>query len=347
MRILFATTHKHLPELRGGMEINTHELARAFIAANHTVGVLCGLAGFGTVGYVARAKMKLLRQSAPCDRALGYPVWRTWDPVPAVAAVAAAFKPEVVIVQGGADFNALVRACLPLNVPLVCYLHTEDRLPLPDDLRASRALHFVVNSAFTKSIHPEKTIDAIFRPLMARADYAVESNRSSALFVNPAPHKGLGVVMALAASRPDVPFLFVANRHTLERQVIDLSHHPNVRMIGPFADMRQAYRRAKLVLAPSQWIETWGRVVSEAQFSGIPALASGNGGLPEAVGPGGICVNAAAPAEDWLAAFSALWDDDARYRKLSGAALDYAGRAEIDPDTTVRSFLAYLSALVR
>ena len=56
-------------------------------------------------------------------------------------------------------------------------------------------------------------------------------------------------------------------------------------------DMRSVYRDTKVLLVPSQWLETWGRVATEAQFSGIPVLASRSGALPEAVGPGGILSN--------------------------------------------------------
>ena len=209
-------------------------------------------------------------------------------------------------------------------MPVVCYLHTPDKLPLPDDLAARPSLHFVVNSEFTRSLHPDKMIDRVFRPLMRSADYTVEPDRSSAVFVNPAAHKGLAVVMGLAAARPDVPFLFVASRHTVQKQAIDLGHCRNIREIGPFRDMRKAYRRARLLLVPSQWVETWGRVVSEAQFSGIPVLASSRGGLPESVGPGGICLDAAARPDEWLAAFATLWDDQARSRALGAAALRHA-----------------------
>src|SRR5262249_21620774 len=54
-------------------------------------------------------------------------------------------------------------------------------------------------------------------------------------------------------------------------------------------DMRTVYCDTRILLVPSQWEdETWGRVVSEAQLSGIPVITSDRGGLPESVGPGGI-----------------------------------------------------------
>jgi len=48
--------------------------------------------------------------------------------------------------------------------------------------------------------------------------------------------------------------------------------------------MRAAYGRSRLLLAPSRWVESWGRVASEAQISGLPVIATKSGGLPEAVG---------------------------------------------------------------
>jgi glycosyltransferase involved in cell wall biosynthesis len=73
----------------------------------------------------------------------------------------------------------------------------------------------------------------------------------------------------------------------------------NVTLHPPTRDMRPLYARARLLLAPSQWEEAWGRVATEAQVSGIPVLASNRGGLPEAVGNGGILLPADAPGNEW------------------------------------------------
>lgn len=350
MRTLFVTNHKHLPELRGGMEVNTHELATGLLRRGASPGVLCGLAGVGYIGMRARARMKLLGEPCPRDLAMGYPTWRSWDVVEHVGRVAAEFRPEVAVVQGGDRFTALVEACLGLEIPVFCYLHTNDRLPLDSASLTNPKLHFLANSHFTTSLHPEKRFAAVIRPIVRAAPFRTETDRSSAVFINPGPHKGLAIVMALAEARRDVPFLFVRNRKGVDPAAVlggDPVCHPNIRLVGPFDDMRQVYARAKLVLAPSQWLETWGRIATEAHLSGIPVLASDRGGLPEAVGPGGVCLPADAPMTAWIAAFSRIWDDGRYYAKLCEAARAWARRPEIDSETILSLFTEQLAAGVR
>jgi hypothetical protein len=71
------------------------------------------------------------------------------------------------------------------------------------------------------------------------------------------------------------------------------------------------------------------------------------GGLPEAVGPGGLCIPADAPLPVWLRAFSGIWDDLVRYRQLCEAARQYSQRREISGDAIVDSFLALLKRALR
>jgi glycosyltransferase involved in cell wall biosynthesis len=107
----------------------------------------------------------------------------------------------------------------------------------------------------------------------------------------------------------------------------------NITLHPPTQDMRPIYAGAKILLAPSQWEEAWGRVATEAHVNGVPVLGSNRGGLPEAIGPGGVVLPADAPAEDWAAALSRLWDDPVAYAASSKAARAYSRRPEIQPAT--------------
>lgn len=113
----------------------------------------------------------------------------------------------------------------------------------------------------------------------------------------------------------------------------------NIRINPPTNDMRPLYARARLLLAPSTVEEAWGRVATEAHINGIPVLASTQGGLPEAVGPGGLLLPHDAPVEAWAAAFSEIWDSPERYERFSAAARAYSLRSEIQPDTIVDTFI--------
>ncbi len=120
------------------------------------------------------------------------------------------------------------------------------------------------------------------------------AERPCVTFVNPSWPKGLGLVVEIARRLPQVPFQIVrgwswtsSGPDTKAAQSV-LASMPHVQFIGPLPDMREAYGRTRLLLAPSRWPEAWGRVVSEAQASGIPVIASDRGSMPLNVGCGGV-----------------------------------------------------------
>jgi glycosyltransferase involved in cell wall biosynthesis len=104
---------------------------------------------------------------------------------------------------------------------------------------------------------------------------------------------------------------------------------PNVTLGQPHNDMRKVYGKCKILLAPSVWEEGYGRVVTEAQINGIPVVATTRGGLPEAVGAGGVLLDLDRPIADWAAAVRKLWFDHRHYAQLSAAAVAHAQRREM------------------
>lgn len=82
-------------------------------------------------------------------------------------------------------------------------------------------------------------------------------------------------------------------------------------------------------------------------MSGIPVLASNSGGLPEAVGEGGVVVPCDAPFADWQNAFARLVDDAGFYQQCSEAARKHAARETISPVPQMQQILDLLQSTSR
>jgi glycosyltransferase involved in cell wall biosynthesis len=107
--------------------------------------------------------------------------------------------------------------------------------------------------------------------------------------------------------------------------------------------MRPFYATARLLLAPSLWEETWGRVVTEAHVNAIPVLASNRGGLPETTGPGGILLSPDAPIALWHQALADIWDNPNRHAELSAVARTHATGTNLAPAVIAKTLINLLS----
>ena len=332
MRILFANPHAYLPESTSGREISIHSLALRWQAAGIPVAVFCE------------------RKAAAFDRddTLPYPVYRAADPASHFRMALAHWKPTVAIYPFGP--RSLPLAAQGLNAGVKAALHVTNIEA--SDLGASPLvrpdLMLIANSAFTArrigtllGVTPP-----IALPLIEPERYRVTPSGDSVLLVNPTLRKGIEIFFRLAAARPDVPFLAVEswNLHDAWRTVLMNRARglDNVALWPPVEDMREAYSRARLILMPSIHEETFGRVVAEAQVSGIPALTSDRGALPETLGSGGLSVPLDAGFDAWLAAFNRLWDDRALYDRCAAAAQAESTAEDRAPDRIAARFLDFL-----
>ena len=348
MRVLFATRQSHLPQRAGGSPSTTHELCLELAQHGVEPAVLATLETGGWLALRNRLRRKLPGGPLfPADRRMGYLTFRGWDPVAGASEVCRRFRPDVAVVQAGRPVP-LVNALLATRVPTVFYVHDVEFDRVGGEIERRDGLTFVANSRFTAGhVREEWGVEATVVPPLVRPErYRTATTRERVLFVNPHPQKGVDIAFGLAEARPDVPFEFLRSwplRPELEAEYRERARRAgNIEWTEPVSDMRAPYGRARLVLAPSQWREAWGRIATEAQVSGIPLLASNRGGLPESVGPGGILVDHDAPLEEWLAALGRIWDDPRTYDRLAGRALEHSRRPEIQPATVVGRFLEVL-----
>ncbi len=143
------------------------------------------------------------------------------------------------------------------------------------------------------------------------------SGRDRVLFVKPQYVKGLPIFIQIAGQMPDTRFL-VAGKigHQARRKLKGMD---NVECMGWVKDMRAAYARTQVLLGPSIWPEPFGRIFVEAASNGIPSVASARGGIPEAVGKGGILIDDIFDVKLWVEALRQLKDTDV-YTSYAGNA---------------------------
>ncbi len=112
--------------------------------------------------------------------------------------------------------------------------------------------------------------------------------------------------------------------HELHDLVADLGLAAQVRFVPPVdrARLAQWYRAADILAVPSH-NESFGLVALEAQASGTPVVAAAVGGLPTAVGNGGLLVHGH-DVGDWADALEGLLLDDTRRAGLASAAVEHA-----------------------
>ena len=164
--------------------------------------------------------------------------------------------------------------------------------------------------------------------------YRVEENSHEFItMINPVFVKGIVPFLQMAIASPERRFLIVEGWGT-SAEILDMIHKiPNVSYMPKQVDMRKVYEKTHILVVPSQWEEAFGRVITEAQVNGIPVLASAVGGIPEAVGDGGLMIEAIQDPDAWRQGLDRV---EARYDELSSLALEQAERFSVE--NAVRRF---------
>jgi glycosyltransferase involved in cell wall biosynthesis len=347
--VLLVTGTAYLPQVVGGLELNTHEMATELNQRGCKTAVLAKLSPRDTFGATRLLSAYWRGSRISRDQNLGYEVYRSRNPckldhVP---------LPAVAVIQNGRMLE-LAEAFARRGVPCVAYFHG---LPFEcsdhDWPRASLRRWFsayIANSTYTAGRFRARCgLDAdVIPPVFNPARYQASGDRRFATFINPVAAKGVELALAVAAQCPEIPFRFVkawplslSQSIQLNRRIAQLS---NVELLDRRADMRSMYAATRVLLVPSRpGQETWGRVATEAQFSGIPVLASDVGGLPEAVGPGGTMMATDASPKAWAGALKHLWTDGDYYARKSAAAFAHSQRSAIDLDRQLNSLRKILA----
>lgn len=353
MTILLAAGTPHLPQVRGGVEVNTHELALALNRRGHEAAVLSKLSPRDPFGALRCLWSFGTRSDIVVDTGLGYPVYRSRQPWSRLRGLP---LPRVAVINNG-NMVKISHAFRRLGVPSIAYLHglefeggrsdwegTAESLPFSAYIAISRYAAGRLRAKFG--------IEAVVIPPVFHPErYRSQGERKFVTFVNPVPEKGVELAIAVAALCPEIPFRFVKGWPLSLRAKASLRFRlallPNVTLCEWKVDMVSVYAATRVLMAPSQWqAETWGRVASEAQFSGIPVLGSDRGGLPEAIGAGGTVLPHDTPPAIWADELRRLYHDHEYRARKSDAALAHSRRPEIDLDRQVEVYLGVIRRVI-
>ena len=343
MRILFITEHRYLPQYLGGMQTTADNLCHGLLKRGHYVSILASFMRTGFFGWRCTLQRKMLGRSVLRDNKCGYPVWRSWVPSNEVGYVARREQPDIIVVMAMAPVR-MALAARPTGLPIIMQLHDTEFECHAGDFSELRAIPCVSNSYFTADKYRNAFgVDStVIYPIILASEYQTTSTREVITFINPIAAKGLDIAVEISRRCPDLPFEFVEawplkaeQRRELESK---MAGRCNVTLRPPQREMKKIYGKSKILLVPSIWEEAYGRVATEAQLSGIPVIASARGGLPEAVGPGGLLIDPDGPVEAWVAAIRRLWDDRAHYAELASKAMSHATRPELSFDHQVEAW---------
>jgi glycosyltransferase involved in cell wall biosynthesis len=224
----------------------------------------------------------------------------------------------------------------------LCFVHDAEFNPVEMRQIAALDCHLVASSGFLA--------DKVYRATGRRAEVVYPpaelyfdtpgDPEGRVTMINPHPVKGLDTFVEIARRLPAVNFLLQeswkldpAALDTLQQRLAGLA---NVRFAHRVSDMRSVYRQTRLLIAPSRWEEGFGMVALEAQSCGIPVIASRRGGLPEAVGDGGLLIDDYLNVDAWVEAIDGVLGNAERYRALAGRARRHATSETFAPDALTR-----------
>lgn len=351
MRILYASERPPYPLFLGGAARATHTLLGQMAGFPNAECAAVGSQDYAvsTWRYPNAAEFAALGVRAVDETHAtldcGYPIRLLPNFYRAIEGEIERFQPDLVWSQLEGALPVLQTAHR-LGVTGLCYVH--DAEFDPQEMRAIAALdcHLVASSGFLADKVQRATgrrAEIVYPPAELYFDTSGDPH-GVVTMINPHPVKGLDTFLEIARRLPGVRFLLqeswklgVEALSDLQRRLAEL---PNVRFAHRVSDMRSVYCQTRLLIVPSRWEEGFGMVVLEAQSCGIPVIASRRGGLPEAVGDGGVLIDDFMNVDAWVRGIEHALNDSKRYAALAARARKHAASDTLAPAALARGLYA-------
>jgi glycosyltransferase involved in cell wall biosynthesis len=358
-KLLFVTTLSFYPDASGGSEHFLLYLFKSLRQLGWKVEVFCGLS-LGSPYFRRACWQALMHLQKPSlsvmDEDLGYPCWRQirkfskdhhW--IECLDQRLREYRPDVVLSHDSPQ-SLLLNYAAHQGYPSFHFAQWLSEIEVPNEI------HIIANSPFNASATAQFTRNEIgvLLPVTELDQYRVaKRDRQYITFINPIPEKGLDVAIEIARCLPQERFLFVKGRwgkysaSSREAFMKPIYKLPNVEVWDHQHDMRRIYAVTDILLVPSQFDETFGRVIVEAQVNGIPVVAAKVAGIPYTLGQGGILVEPKDKPQSYVEALQRLRTDENLYKQLSALALENSQRPEFDPQHQVNNFIDFVESRIK
>ncbi|XGB43808.1 MAG: glycosyltransferase family 4 protein [Nodosilinea sp. LVE1205-7] len=357
-KLLLVTEQSFYPEVSGGSEISTAYLLSELHRRNWQVEVICSSSLKNSSWSKSWwTKIKSLRLFPPAFRDLeqGYTVWRILSKfthgkklIRLLEKKLINYRPQVVL--GLVDIN-----CSLLNHALNRGYHCFYIARVAEIIEGAEylppGLNIIPNSPFIASSLKSLTDQnhGFVLPFVEPTKCKVQHHQKKYVtFINPVPQKGVETVVKVAQNMPDVQFLFVKGnwftyKSNEEYFIKEARLLPNVEVWEHQEDVRSIYEVTDILLVPSIFKETFGRVILEAHINGIPVIASNVGGIDYTLGLGGVLIDSSRDFEAYVEAIRTLKSDSKFYSNLSRLAFENSQRPEFDPEFQINNFIAIIN----
>lgn len=352
-KLLFVTTLPFYPDSSGGAQQSSIYLFKSLRQLGWQIEVICGLSFRSQ--YFRRACWQTLIHFKPSyfvmDEDMGYPTWRRINKFSKehqwlewLDQRLREYQPDVVVGHTSPEcplLNYAAHQGYPSFYFVRSLAKIEKGSVIPDQI------HAIANSPVVASVIAQATRREIpvILPFLDLDSYRViKRDRRYITFINPVPDNGVDVAIEIARRLPQEQFLFVKgkwsfyNQRDLEAFIKPVYTLPNVTVWEHQSDMRQVYANTDILLVPSQFTETFGRVIVEAQVNGIPVVAAHVGGIPYTLGQGGILVEPKNDPQAYVEALQRLRIHKI-YTQISDLAIQNSQRPEFDPQYQVKNFI--------
>ncbi len=225
------------------------------------------------------------------------------------------FRPDIILTQLDCSQD-VIDIATKFNVKTIHFIHDHDPLNFLPINKSGLISHIIFNSRNTSQHYKPfiKCNSSIIYPPIKLDDYICSKHeRRFITMINPTISKGIKIFEAIAYNFPMERFLAVKGWKKPETS----EYYPsNLELWDRQYDMKRVYSQTKILLVPSQWEETFGRIIPEAGINKIPIVASRIGGIPESLGTGGILVDRFNESNAWVSCINQLLLDQNRMQRL-------------------------------